>query len=147
MKKFRILYLLGLLVVLATACESDNNEFDADRTTIVGFTDKSKNINSIPEGGSKSTTVKVFVNDVSTEDRTFNVIEVPIEDPVTNPPTDAGNYSFPSSLVIPANSRVGEIEVTGIDVTITDERSYFSIAIEGSATVVSGTKSVIGLRN
>lgn len=146
MKKIKFLILILTVAVVGVSCET-YDDYDTNRLPAVGFTAKNKNINSIPVGGEKSTTIDVFASDVSTSDRTFDVITVPIEDTETNPPTDAENYSFDSSVTIPANSRVGTMTVTGINVSLpSGERVYFKLAIESDPSVVAGGQILIALR-
>ncbi|MBK5214620.1 MAG: hypothetical protein JJE55_13275 [Flavobacteriaceae bacterium] len=146
MKKFRILYLIGLIAIITSSCET-HDDYNPDRKTIIGFSQATRNINSIPEGGSRSSTVKVFVSDMTDADRTFNVIVVPVVNPDLYPPTAPENYSFSPTVVIPANTREAELEITGIDVSLTDVRTYFSLGFESTPDVIAGAITLIGLKN
>ncbi len=146
MKNIKFLFLILAVAVVSVSCET-YDDYETPRDTVVGFTLSTKNINRIPEGGTKSETVTVFASDVSSAARTYNVVVVPILDPEINVPTAPENYTFDSTVTIPANERIGEITVTGIDVTVSDERTYFQLAIEGGSDVVSGGEILIGLKN
>lgn len=130
------------IAIVAVSCET-YDDYNADRKTVVGFTTATKNINGIPEGGTKSTTVDLFVSDISSSDRTFSVTTVPVDTLGTAP----DNYTFETTVTFPANTREASIEVTGVDNSITEDRSFFRLAIQGEADVVSGGRTLIGVRN
>ena len=146
MKKINILIVILTLAIVAVSCET-YDDYNTDRKSVVGFSDPSKNINGVPEGGTKSSFANVFISDVSNVDRTFSVIVVPVKDPLTNPPTATDNYTFDSTVVIPANTRRGIVNITAIDVSITSVRSYFALAIEGDTDIVSGGIVLVGVKN
>lgn len=146
MKNIKFLILTLTIALVAVSCES-YDDYETDRDTIVGFVKKSENINSVPEGGTKSAEVEVFASDVSNVDRTFGIIALPIPDPENNPPTDAENYTFDSTVVIPANERIGVITVTAIDVTLTKDREYFMLGIKEGSDYIAGGSTKIGIKN
>ncbi|MCB0464329.1 MAG: hypothetical protein KDC78_01460 [Aequorivita sp.] len=145
MKKLNILITFLSIAILAVSCET-YDDYNTERKTVAGFNLPTKNINNIPEGGSKSSTIDIFVSDLSTVDRTFT-----IEDMVSTsdefPATAPDNYTFDSTVVVPAGERFGTITVTGEDNSITDERSYFILKVQASTDVVSGGTVLVGLRN
>lgn len=146
MKNIKFLILTLTLTLMTVSCES-YDDYETDRDTIIGFVRRSNNINGVPEGGSKSLDIEIFVSDVSNVERTFDIVTLPIPDPETNPPTGAENYIFDSSVIIPPHERIGIITVTAVDVTITKERSYFMLGIkEGNNHIVGGT-TTIAVRN
>ena len=146
MKNIKFLILILAVAVVSVSCET-YDDYDTDRLPAVGFTAKNKNINSIRPGTEKSTTIDVFASDVSTSDRTFDVITVPILDTETNPPAAAENFSFDSTVTIPANTRVGTMTITGIGVSLpSGERVYFKLAIDSDPSVVAGGQILIALR-
>lgn len=149
MKKINILIALFTIAIVAVSCET-YDDYQEDRKSIVGFSDPTANINNVPTGSFKDVDVEVFASDISNVDRIFNVVSVPaILDLSTIPPqveADPENYTFDSTVTIPANSREGVIKVYGTNVSIGDTDEYFTIAIEGTANVVSGGSSTIRLR-
>lgn len=146
MKKLKFITLILTIALVAVSCET-YDDYDTNRETVVGFTKSSQNINGIPEGGEKSVTLDVFASDLSNNDRTFTVISIPIANPEVDIPTADENYTFDTSVIIPANERMGSITVTGVDVSITNERSFFMLAIKGTENNVSGGQIKIGLKN
>lgn len=142
MKKVNILMIILTIAIVAVSCET-YDDYDTDRKTVVGFTSATKNINNVPEGGTKSTTVDLFVSDLSSADRTFTIVAIPADSLGTAPE----NYTFDSTVLFPANERSASIEVTAIDNSITDERRFFKLAIEGSENVVSGGIVLMGVKN
>ena len=142
MKKVNILLVILAIAVVAVSCET-YDDYNTDRKTVVGFITPTKNLNSIPEGGSKTDSVSLFVSDISSSPRTFTVTTVPVD----TLPTAPENFTYDSTVTFPANTREAKIGVTAIDVTIDDTRRFFQLAIEGEGNVVSGGRSLIGVRN
>lgn len=146
MKNIKYLLLIMTIVFASTSCDT-YEDYDSDRIPVVGFTRKNININSIAEGTIKSTTVDVFASDISSEDRTFEIIEVPIDNTTEYPPTE-GDYSFDTTVTIPAGERVGTITLTGDNTNgkITMDRTYFRLAVKNDDTAASGGVLNVGLR-
>ncbi|MDC8001006.1 hypothetical protein POV26_08150 [Aequorivita todarodis] len=149
MKKINIIITIVALALLVGSCET-YDDYNTDRKTVVGFPEGSRNINGVPTGSEKSIDVTVFASDVAATDRQFNIIAVPtILDNSTVPPeveTNPDNYRFDPTVTIPANSREGMLTVYGTNASMVQEKEFFSLAIEGSATVVSGAVLKIRLR-
>ncbi|MEM0518263.1 MULTISPECIES: hypothetical protein [Aequorivita] len=141
MKKVNILIVILAIALVAVSCET-YDDYDENRLTTVGFVTLTKNI-SVPEGGSKTDSVKVFVSDLSNVARTFSVITVAPD----TLPTAPENYTFESTVTIPANTREVMFGVTAIDNSIDDTRRYFRIAIKPEPNIVSGGRSQIGVKN
>ena len=136
------------LAVITTSCES-YDDYDTDRTTIVGFTRQNMNINGVGNdiGSTKSAEVDVYVSDISTSDRAFNITHIEIDDTEAFPPTDRENFDYDQTVTIPAGESVGSFTVTGINHTLTSERKYFRLAIEPDPNLVIGAATItIGLR-
>ncbi|MAP79841.1 MAG: hypothetical protein CL526_02010 [Aequorivita sp.] len=140
MKKVNILLVVFALALGVVSCET-YDDYDTERMTTVGFVTLTKNIR-VPDGGSKTDSVEVFVSDLSNVARTFNVITVPVD----TLPVDPENYSFEGTVTFPPNTRKVKFGVTGIDNSLDDTRRFFKLAIEGEANVVSGGRSQIGLK-
>lgn len=145
MKNLKSITIILALALSFVSCEK-YDDFGPSELPVVGFT-KDRNINSIRAGEPKSIDdVEVFSSSVSTSDRTFNITVVPIVDTEEFPPTDRENFSFDTSVTIPANERSGFITVTGINTTLTTDRTYFRLAIESDPSVVAGALLTIGLK-
>jgi len=146
MKKLKFITLFLTIALVAVSCES-YDDYDTDRDTVAGFTKKTQNINSIPQDGEKSTTVDVFASDVKSFERTFSVVIVPVTNPEENTPTAENNYRYDATVTIPANERLGTLTVTGVDNSLTSDRTFFMLSIQGGDDVVSGGTIMIGLKN
>lgn len=143
MKKFKLIFAILTVTLLVTACES-YDDFASSEKLIAGFTTKDKNINNIPIGGERSTTIDLFMTDVFDVDKTFNIIAIPA---LNEPATAPENYEFDATVTFLANTRTASITVTGRDVSIEDpEGEYFALAVEGDANVVSGGFASIRVR-
>jgi hypothetical protein len=149
MKKINIIITIVALALFVGSCET-YDDYNTDRKTVVGFSEISRNINNVPTGSEKSIDVTIFASDVANSDREFNIISVPtILDNSSIPPevqTNPDNYRFDETVTIPANSREGVITVYGTNASMQQETEYFSLAVEGTATVVSGAVTKIRLR-
>ncbi len=141
MKKVNIFLVILAIALVAVSCET-YDDYNTERKTTVGFVTLTKNL-SVPEGGTKTDSIKLFVSDLSTSARTFTVITVPVD----TLPTAPENYSFESTVTVPANKREVNFGVTAIDNSIDDTRRFFKLAIQGEADVVSGGRALIGVKN
>ena len=146
MKKLKYITLILTIALIAVSCES-YDDYDENRKTVAGFTKSANNINGIPEGGDKSMELEVFVSDISSAARTFSITTRPIPNPDVDTPAAPENYRFDSTVTIPANERSGTMTVTGVDVSLTGDRTFFILAIEGGDDVVSGGITKMGIRN
>lgn len=143
MKTFKLIFAILTVTFLVSGCDS-YDDYQSSGENIAGFTTKDKNINSIPAGGSKSTTLDLFMTDVFDVDKTFNIVVVPA---LKQPATAPENYTFDATVTFLANTRTAQITVTGIDNSITDpEGEYFALGVEGDANIVSGGFASIRLR-
>ncbi|MCB0454162.1 MAG: hypothetical protein KDC62_02090 [Aequorivita sp.] len=147
MKKINII-LFFTIALLTIGCET-YDDYQPRKTTI-GFVPSTRNINGVPNNSYKSIDVEIFINDVSDQERTFNIISIPaVFDPTVSPQIESApeNYTFDSSVTISANSRNGVITVSGTNVSLGDDDEYFSLAVEGSDNVVSGSPITVRLRH
>lgn len=142
MKKVNILIVILAIALVSVACES-YDDYNTDRKTVVGFTATSLNINSVPEGGSKTDSVEVFISDLSSSARTYTIITLPVD----TLPAASENYSFEPTVTFPPNTRSVKFGVTAIDNSITDERNFFRIAIQPQADIVAGGRTLVGIKN
>lgn len=134
------------LALVTTSCEK-YDDYDTDRPTVVGFTTKNKNINGIAQGATKSTTVDVYASDAADVDRTFDIVLMEIDDPAEFPPTAAENIGeFDQTVTIPANENVGTITVSGKNVSLTSDRTYYRLSVKNSGDVIAGGAITIGLK-
>lgn len=146
MKNIKFLILIMTFAFVATSCDK-YDDYDADRVPVVGFTAKVKNINGIKPGTEKSTTIDVFASDISSEDRVFEITDVEIDNPDEFPPTARENYSYDTTVTIPAGERIGTIEVIGKNTTdITSKREYFRLKVKNVSGVAAGGEVNVGLR-
>lgn len=143
MKNIKFLTIILGLALFTVSCDKYDN-YSASERPVVGFP-ANKNINNVPAGGERDVEVTVFSSTVSSADRTFNVVVVPIEDVDTYPPSAAENYSYDSTVTIPANEREGVLTVTGKNVSLTSDRTYFKLVLEENPSFIQGSPIFIGL--
>lgn len=140
MKIINIILTLVVIAVVSVSCET-YDDYNTDRTTVVGFPANNISIR-VPENGTKdSDPIEVYASDVSSVDRTYKVV-------VVNDLTDASseNYSFDANVTIPAGSRQAFLIVTGIDTSLTNTNSTLALEIEGGPEVVSGGRIRVLMR-
>lgn len=145
MKNLKYLFLILTIAFTSVACET-YDDYNVDRETVVGFTRRNLNINRIGDTGStKDAQVTIFASEASSVDRTFNITDIQIDNPDEFLPTDPENFTYDSTVFIPAGELTGVITVTGINVTLTSERTHFRLIVEESPGVVRGSEITIGL--
>jgi hypothetical protein len=142
MKNLKYLITILAVAVIAVSCET-YDDYDTERSTVIGFTTLVGGPNAIvPAGGSLDKQINVFVSDVSNTERSFNVI-------INAELTEIGpeNYSL-SPMIIPANERSAVYTVTFTDVNLPLEPTPFSIKFESSASgnIVSGNRAIVQVR-
>lgn len=126
--------MLFVIVGLAS-CES-YDDYDSPGIPVIGFDQNGSNI-TVPGGGTVDELgVRVFVSDVSSIERTFNVVVVEDESTVS-----ADNYSFNAAVQIPANEREGTFSFTAIDNSLTTEADTLVFAFDHSnSAYISGRR-------
>lgn len=108
MKKYILLLVLSLGTILS--CEEDLVVFDGvNGQSFVKFESSAVNL-PIPFADPLEVNVPISVSTISTVERTVTVSIVP-----EGTTLDAANYSFNSSVVIPANSYTGNLVITGVN--------------------------------
>lgn len=142
MKKVNILIVILTIALVAVSCET-YDDYNTDRTTVTGFILATQNINNVPEGGTKSLTVELYVSDVASSDRTFSIVAKAADSLGTAP----DNYTFDSTVTFLANTQKSSIEIIAVDNSITDDRTFFKLAVEGNEETISGNPILIGVRN
>jgi hypothetical protein len=142
MKKINIIITIVVLALFVVSCET-YDDYNTDRAAVAGFLKRTENINNVPSGGTRERTVDLYISDISSSDRTFPIIAIAADTLATGPE----NYTFDSTVTFPANTREASIQVVAVDNTITNERSFFILSLDGGEDAVSGTQILIGLRN
>jgi len=146
MKNIKYLILIMTFALVATSCET-YDDYNTDVEAVIGFTMITRNINGISEGTTKSINADIYISDISSTDRVFEIIDIPIYNPDEFPPTE-GDFSYDATVTIPAGEQKGTIQITGDNTNgkITMDRTYFRLAVKGTDNVASGGYMNIGLR-
>lgn len=131
MGKNKIIYAIIALVIMAS-CES-YDDYDTSRPIVIGFSSDATNI-KVPNGGTRDRDVDIFISEAANVDRTFAVSIV--EDLTEVAPE---NYSFDPTVVILANERVATFTITGIDVSLTEEKLPLTLKVEPVNGILSGS--------
>lgn len=138
MKKLSIIITIITLAFTAVSCET-YDDYDTNRPVNIGFPTPTQNI-KVPNGGTKDKELEVFISEPANVDRSFNIEVVADKTEVA-----AENYSLPATVVIPANERRGYFIVTGIDVSLTDEKLPLVLKIAATPEVYSGGQVTISV--
>ncbi|MBV1924873.1 MAG: DUF4843 domain-containing protein [Flavobacteriaceae bacterium] len=113
MKNIYLILTVVLSSLLMTSCDVDHDNYDLDRGSLVNFVEALQIV--IVPAGENSTDLEIqFISsDIVATDRTFQVSVVSEETTI-----DAENYSFNSSVVMPANNNSATFTFTAIDVSL-----------------------------
>lgn len=142
MKKTYIILTLLLTTLFVTSCET-YDDFEAERDTIVGFT-----FGAFATGMNPGQTIvfpiaKYYITDVSPVDRTFQLVA---DESLTGITSD--NYSFDSTVVIPANEQEGTLTVTLMNNSLSTEPKDLVIVFSSNdGTIVSGAPAKFTLNS
>lgn len=126
-------------MVLATSCRETYDDYESGGSPLIGFT-----LGVEPEIGVSNTInlpITYFVTDVSSSDRTFQIII----DPETTISPD--NYSFENPVVIPANERLGQLILSISNVSLPEDFEPLVLKFESTSSVVSGDNARIFLKS
>ena len=141
MKKIFLVLTLIVSAAFVTSCEVDNNDFESERGSTIGFTIPDQDV-SINPGQTINFPVAYFVTSVSTEDRTFALEVVAEETEIT-----ADNYSFESEVVIPAGERRGSTFFALTNNSLPEEFGTLVIQFASTANTTSGKRATFNLKS
>ena len=111
----KIIYLILLGFITFSCSTGDNNViFDpVNGQTLINFASANADL-PILINGTGSVDIEVQATTISEVDRTFNVLEIPLDDP--DLAADPANFTV-AQAIIPANSFIGTLTVQGQDIT------------------------------
>ena len=142
MKKTYIILTLLLTTLFVTSCET-YDDFEAERDTIVGFTFGAFDTGMNPGQTIVFPIAKYYITDVSPVDRTFQLVA---DESLTGITSD--NYSFDSTVVIPANEQEGTLTVTLMNNSLSTEPKDLVIVFSSNdGTIVSGAPAKFTLNS
>ncbi|WP_165732590.1 hypothetical protein [Polaribacter sp. 20A6] len=137
MKKYIYLFLASVAITSFSSCK--DSSLDALDTSYASFTSTTMDIGLLPET-EVSRDINIYTTNITNSDRTIplNVVE--------STTADAGAYTVPSSVVIPAGTNVGTITVGVKDVglTIAEDKSLV-LRLEASEETSAGEALTIAL--
>ncbi len=141
MKKTYIILTLFLAALFVASCET-YDEFEADRPTVAGFT-LGTTLQLPLSAGNPTITFNVpyYVSTASSSDRMLNVVVVADQTQVA-----PENYTFESTVLLPAGERAGTMEFVAMDVSLTNDYVPVTFAFETVPGVVSGPTADIELK-
>ncbi len=143
MRNFKIIAITLIISTFIISCD-DFKDFESERDSVVGITGVIGAAPAIvlPPGGTATREIGVFVSDVVSTDRSFNVVVI-----AEGSEVGAENYSFDSTVTIPANERRGSFFFTGTDVSLTGDPTPVILAIDNAdPSYVSGARVTLTLR-
>ena len=113
MKNIYIILTVVLSSLLMTSCDTDHDYYNTDSEATINFAELLQ-IVVVPLGeNSIDSEIQFITSDISDTDRTFQVSVVSEETTI-----DAENFSFNSSVVMPANNNSATFTFTAIDVSL-----------------------------
>ena len=142
MKKVYIIFTLLFVTLFVSSCET-YEDYNTERGAVIGFTlGVDLELTLSDSNPIIVFNIPYFVSDASSSDRTFQVVVIAEESDVASE-----NYSFDAAVVVPANERLGTFEFTAMDISLTNEFAPLVLAFEETATVTSGSRVHIFLKN
>lgn len=115
MKKHIYIFLVSLGLISFSSCEE--SAVEALGNSIASFDSYSLDI-GVEIGSQTSKEIKVYTSNITNSARTLEVI---VDSENTN--ADAGAYTVPSSVTIPAGTNVGSLTVDIKDVNLTEDKT------------------------
>lgn len=141
MKKTYIIVTLFIATLFVSSCTTSYNDFDAERGAAIGFTlGAALELPFSSSGQVINFPIPYFVSDISSSDRTFQII-------IEESEVASENYSIETTVVVPANERSGTVVFTGTNVSLTPEFQTLVLAFEATDGVTSGKRATIRLRS
>lgn len=137
MKKINILFLLILSMVVFYSCE-DTIEGTED-LNYVSFEGATKSV-TVEKNSTADAVVKVYSTQVAGSERTFSINVVG-----ASTTADAGSYVVPATVVIPANSNVGEFTINFSDVNIADSGVKLVLSFNSEEGLYTGKNMTLNI--
>lgn len=138
-------YIFTLIVSILTlsSCTNNNDDYPQDRGATIGFTSAALEVTLPPGGVIPNFGIPFFVTSISSSDRTFEVTVVESESTLS-----ADNYSFESTVTVPANERKGTLLFNATNNSISpDEFQNLVIAFVSTGEISSGKTALVSLRS
>lgn len=138
MKKYIYLFLASVAIISFSSCEEDS--VTALDTSFVSFESKTLDIGALA-GSETSQEVKIYTTNITGADR---IISVVVEATGTN--ANAGAYTVPSTVTIPAGTNVGTlmIGVKDVGLELSKDKSV-TIRLQSTEDLTSGSALKINL--
>lgn len=140
MKNIKFILTVLVLAVTFTSCETFD-DFPEEREAVVGFTTATSSVTVSAGQMTAEKELDIFVSDISTSDRTFNVVVVDEGSEVASE-----NYSFDGAVTIPANEREAILVFTAIDNSLMSEPQPLILAFEYSDDYASGGRITLNIK-
>jgi hypothetical protein len=142
MKKIYIVLVLIFTVCSFNSCET-YDEYNADRPTIIRFTLGGVLPLTINAANpTRSFDIPYFVSDATNSDRTFEIVVVADMTEVASE-----NFTFPSSIVLPAGENRGTVRFTAMDVSLTNEALPVTLTFVQSGELLIGPTAELTIRS
>ncbi|WP_339661228.1 hypothetical protein [uncultured Polaribacter sp.] len=133
MKKIIKIFIFSILAISLSSCEDTKEEFN-----YVGFEAKTLTF-GVDIGTTESKDLKVYVTKKSSSERTFSIAVQPTST------LDAGSYTLPTTVTIPANSLEGSFNVSIVDMNIGKGGETLILAISGDG-IFTGEDMTLNVR-
>ena len=139
MKNIKFIITLFVLAVTFQSCDTFD-DFPEEREAVIGFTKASSSITVSAGQMTAEKELDIFVSDMSTSDRTFNIVVAEGSE------VAAENYSFDGALTILANEREAILVFTAIDNSLMSDPQPLILAFEYSDDYASGGRITLNIK-
>ncbi|MFT6687285.1 MAG: hypothetical protein ACJAX7_000283 [Saprospiraceae bacterium] len=142
MKNIAKILVLMVVVFTTYSCSEEYDDYNADTESIVGFADL-LGIAQVPLGEETvDIEIEFLSSDIASTERSFQVIVVAEGTNIA-----AENYTFNSSVTLPANQQSGTFIFTAVDVSLTDDFGDVFLGFESNDLAISNSQINIKVRS
>ncbi len=136
MKKYIYLFLASVAMISFSSCEEDSVK--ALDTSFASFVSNTIDI-GVEAGSETSQEIKIYTTNITSSDRSIPVMVV-----AESTDADAGAYTVPSTVIIPAGSNVGSLNIDVKDIGL-EEDKVLVIRLQSTEDTSTGEALTIGL--
>lgn len=137
MKKIKLIAYLFIAICTLNSCTDEVEPLD---TNYVTFESDSYSF-GVDIDSENTNTIKVYAGSIIATDRTVGIAIISEATTV-----DSAAYTVPTSVIIPANSNVGEISITVSDLNISSDGETLTIGLESKEGLYVGANMTLSVR-
>lgn len=138
MKKITFLLLISISLFVFNSCDEEINE--TKDINYISFESATFNF-GVELDGTTALDLKVYSTKITNSDRTFNITVL-----LDESSADPASYSVPASVIIPANSNVGLLNISISDINIGENGKNLVLEFATEEGLLTGEKININIK-